>query len=234
MDRRRRLRDRRRCEKGFGCGRGRRSGANDWRRQSRRAHGGRHVSFAEGPFRQRRRNQQLPLTIVAKEGAIIRGIIAGDGGIRLEGPSAAESTSQPIALTGDATNTYKGPTTLARGVLRLAKSVDRLAIPGDLALGGSAPENRGDGVVWGADGQFAAKATITISGTQPAFLDIGRHRTKVAKLVLSKVSMIRTAEWRLACHTSAVGRWQAARGRRLQSAAAVAGRCRPGHRRCSR
>src|SRR5438132_8855763 len=39
-----------------------------------------------------------------------------------------------------------------------------LAIPGDIQLGGSAPENEGDGLVWGADGQLSLAAVVTLNG----------------------------------------------------------------------
>jgi hexosaminidase len=151
------------------------------------------LHLPKGEFTTAIETKNFALTLVAKEGANIRGLIAGSGSLRIEAPPAGETAERPVVMDGDTTNTYRGPTTLARGVLRLAKSTGRVAIPGDLSFGGSAPENRGDRVVWAADGQISAKATITVSGTQPALLDLGPHHANVASVVLSKTGMIRTA-----------------------------------------
>ena len=65
--------------------------------------------------------------------------------MRIEG--AADH--QPLEISGTQTNSYQGATTLAHGVLKLNKPGNATAIPGNLTLGGSAAENKGDGVIWG-------------------------------------------------------------------------------------
>jgi hypothetical protein len=106
----------------------------------------------------------------------------------------AAANRQPLTISGRATNSYQGETVLTRGVLKLNKPLGALAIPGNLALGGSAPENLHDGVIWLADGQLAPTATITLQGTQPSFLDLNGHSTKLSKVILSNAAQIRTGE----------------------------------------
>jgi autotransporter-associated beta strand protein len=96
-------------------------------------------------------------------------------------------------LSGNATNTYKGSTTLARGTLRLAKPEGRIAIPGNLVLGDGASESGEVRLVWEADGQVGPTTTITVEGTRPITLDLGKHKTKLAKLAISKSTIIQTA-----------------------------------------
>jgi hypothetical protein len=132
----------------------------------------------------------FPLTLVAGgRGSRFSGFLTGNGPVRIE---AAEG--QPLEMAGSPSNAYRGPTTLARGVLKLNKPGNALAIPGDLMLGGSAPENKGDAVVWGADGQIPASAAVTLEGSQPSFLDLGGHKVVLGRVLLSKAAIVRTGQ----------------------------------------
>ena len=77
-------------------------------------------------------------------------------------------------------------------MLKLSKPANATAIPGDLTLGGSAAENKDDGVIWGEDGQLQPTAVVTLQGSQPSFLDLNGHKVTLSKLVLSKAAKIRT------------------------------------------
>jgi len=79
-------------------------------------------------------------------------------------------------------------------VLRLSKPNQVTAIPGNLTLGGSAAENKGDGVIWGADGQLLPSAVVTLQGSQPSFLDLNGRRVTLGKVVLSRAAQIRTGK----------------------------------------
>jgi hypothetical protein len=81
-----------------------------------------------------------------------------------------------------------------RGVVKLNKPSKARAIPGDLTLGGSAPENKGDGILWGADGQLSPLVVVTLQGNQPSFLDLNGHKVALSKVVLSEVAQIRTGQ----------------------------------------
>ena len=94
-------------------------------------------------------------------------------------------------MSGAHTNSYQGATTLARGVLKLNKPGNATAIPGNLTLGGSAAENKGDGVIWGADGQLLPSAVVTLQGSQPSFLDLNGHKAALSKVELSRAALIR-------------------------------------------
>src|SRR5205085_2151183 len=100
-----------------------------------------------------------------------------NGGVRIE----AAADHQPFELAGTHTNSYQGATTLTRGVLKLNKPGHVTAIPGNLTLGGSAPENKGNGVIWAADGQLSPSAVVTVQGTQPSFLDLDGHKVMLGK-----------------------------------------------------
>jgi hexosaminidase len=129
----------------------------------------------------------FPLTLVAGGGkSRFSGLLTGAGSVRVEA-----AAGQTLEISGPASNSYKGATTLARGVLKLSKSGDAIAVPGHLQLGGSAPENKGDAVVWSADGQIAASAVVTLEGTQPSFLDLNGHKAALNKVLLSKAAVIR-------------------------------------------
>ncbi len=133
-----------------------------------------------------------PLTLRSGDAAArYSGFITGRGSVRIDA-AAALASRPPLEFAGASANTYKGPTVLIRGVLRLNKSGGAPAIPADLTLGGSAPENRGDGVIWAADGQVASLAVVTLAGDQPSFLDLAGHKAAVAKVVMSRAGVIRT------------------------------------------
>jgi hexosaminidase len=138
------------------------------------------VHVATGPF---------PLTLLAGGGSPrYTGMIAGKGLLRIEAPA----DHQPFEIAGAQANTYRGATTLARGVLRLSKPGNVTAVPGDLTLGGSAAGNRGDGVIWGADGQLPASAAVTLQGDQPSFLDLNGRKVALARVELSRAAVVRT------------------------------------------
>jgi hexosaminidase len=131
--------------------------------------------------------RDFPLTLAAASASRLNGVLTGNGAVRIEAPA----DHQPLEFSGTQTNSYRGATTLARGVLRLNKPAGVTAIPGDLTLGGSAPENKGDGVIWAADGQLPSSAVVTLQGNQPSSLDLNGHKVELGKVVLSDVGMIR-------------------------------------------
>jgi hypothetical protein len=130
----------------------------------------------------------FPLTL-SSDGEAVRygGFITGNGPLRIE-------ARQPLEITNTSANSYRGPTVLVRGVLKLSKPGGAIAVPGNLDLGGSAPENKGDGVIWGADGQLSPSSVVTLAGNQPSFLDLAGHKAAIAKVVMSKAGTIRTGE----------------------------------------
>jgi Glycosyl hydrolase family 20, catalytic domain/Glycosyl hydrolase family 20, domain 2 len=133
----------------------------------------------------------FPLMLVANGGKRrFNGLITGNGSVRIEG--AADH--QPFEISGTHTNSYRGATTLSRGVLKLSKPGTVTAIPGDLTLGGSAVENKGDGVIWGADGQLLPSASVTLQGDQLSFLDVNGHKVALSKVKLSRAALIRTGQ----------------------------------------
>jgi hypothetical protein len=130
----------------------------------------------------------FPLTLSSDNAkASYSGFITGNGPVRIE-------ASEPLEITGASANSYRGATVLARGVLKLTKSGGAMAIPGNLTLGGSAPHNKGDGVIWGADGQLSPSAVVTLTGNQPSFLDLAGHKVESARIVMSKAGTINTGE----------------------------------------
>jgi hexosaminidase len=134
---------------------------------------------------------EFPLTLVATAGKRrYGGMIAGNGAVRIE----AAADHQPFEISGSPTSSYRGATTLVRGVLTLSKPGHATAIPGDLTLGGSAAENRGDGVIWGADGQLLPSAAVTLQGNQPSFLDLNGHKVVLGKVTLSGAALVRTGQ----------------------------------------
>jgi Glycosyl hydrolase family 20, catalytic domain/Glycosyl hydrolase family 20, domain 2 len=131
---------------------------------------------------------EFPLTLVANSGkSRYSGLITGNGAVRIE----AAADHQPFEFSGTHTNSYQGATTLARGVLKLNKPENVTAIPGNLTLGGSAAENKDDGVTWGADGQLLPSAVVTLQGSQPSFLDLNGRKVALSKVVLSSAALIR-------------------------------------------
>jgi hypothetical protein len=130
----------------------------------------------------------FPLTLKSSgKEARFSGFISGNGSLRIEA-----SERSPVEISGLASNAFKGTATLAHGVLRLHKTANAIAIPHDLILGGSAPENKGDAVIWEADGQIAPSATITMLGSEPSALQLNGHKVEFAKLLLSKAARIET------------------------------------------
>jgi hypothetical protein len=130
----------------------------------------------------------FPLTLVAG-GANTRfsGSITGDGSVRIEAPA----DHRPLEISGTHASSYRGATTLARGVLKLSRPGAARAIPGELTLGGSAAGNKGDGVVCGADDPFLPSAVVTLQGAQPSFLDVNGHKVTLGKVVLSRAAAVR-------------------------------------------
>src|SRR5262249_54784891 len=113
------------------------------------------------------------------------GFVTGNGSLRVEA-----TKDSPLTLSGPASNGFKGTTTLAHGILRLRKPANAIAIPHELILGGSAPKNKGDAVVWEADGQIAPSATVTMQGSEPSLLQLNGYKAEIAKLLLSKAARI--------------------------------------------
>jgi hypothetical protein len=128
-----------------------------------------------------------PLTLV-HGGADVQfnGFVTGNGSLRIQAAGKL-----PLLISGNSSNSYKGETTLVRGVLKLGKQTNAIAIPGNLTLGGSAADNKDDAVIWEADGQIASNSIVTLQGTQPAYLDLSGHKTSFRNLLLSKSAQIR-------------------------------------------
>jgi hypothetical protein len=130
----------------------------------------------------------FPLTMVPGDGKVrFSGLITGNGSLSVEA-----ATGRALELSGAPSNSFKGTTTLVRGVLKLNKPTNAIAIPGNLAIGGSAVENKGDAVIWEADGQISSSAVVTLQGSQSSYLDLNGHKVAFGKLLLSKASIIRT------------------------------------------
>lgn len=130
-----------------------------------------------------------PLTLAPGGSARFDGVVTGRGSVVIAVPSG-----QTLEIGGASSNSYQGTTTLSRGVLKLNKTSQAIAISGDLKLGGSAAENQGDTVVWCADGQVAPSAIVTLEGSQPSYLDLNGHRAVLSKVVLSRAGKIRTGQ----------------------------------------
>jgi hypothetical protein len=132
----------------------------------------------------------FPLTVIANGKVHWTGMLAGGGSVRIE----AAADHQPFEFAGPHTNSYAGSTTLTRGLLKLCKPHGAMAVPGNLILGGSAAENNGDGVMWGADGQIPPTAVVTLQGAQPSYLDLDGHKAMLGKVSLSPAARIRTGK----------------------------------------
>jgi hypothetical protein len=137
----------------------------------------------------------FPLTLTSS-GVAVRysGFVTGTGPLRIEAGAAGQATREPLEIAGRSSNSYRGPTVLVRGILKLSKQGGALAIAGNLQVGGSAPENKGDGVIWGADGQLSMSSVVTLAGNQPSFLDLAGHKVALARVMMSKAGTIRTGE----------------------------------------
>src|SRR5262249_47540191 len=115
------------------------------------------------------------------------GFITGNGSLRIDA-----TREQPLEIAGAPCNSFKGTTTLVRGVLKLGKPAGAVAIPGHLVLGGSDAANNGDAVLSEADGQLTASAVVSLEGSQPSYLDLNGHQAAFGKLMLSKPAAVRT------------------------------------------
>jgi hexosaminidase len=120
--------------------------------------------------------------------------ITGGGPVRIDAAAQNRAERFPLEIASQSANSYRGATYLVRGVLKLSNPGGEVAIPGDLDLGGWAPDNAGDGVIWGADAQIAPRSIVTISGSQPSFLDLAGRKTAFAKLVMSLAATVRTGD----------------------------------------
>jgi hypothetical protein len=122
------------------------------------------------------------------------GFITGTGSVTFSASADPQSPSkQALELSGPAASSYKGPTVLTRGILKLNKPAGVLAIPGNLLVGGSTAANAGDTVLLAGDGQIAPAATVTLDGkAQPCYLDLAGHQTSVAKVLADGQAKIRT------------------------------------------
>ena len=130
----------------------------------------------------------FPLTLIAGGGNVrFAGFITGNGSLQIKA-----SRERPLEISGASSNSYKGTTTLVRGLLKLNKPANAIAIPGNLVLGGPAAENKGDAVIWEADGQVAPFAVVTLQGSQASYLDLNGHKAVFGKLLLSKAAGVRT------------------------------------------
>ncbi|MCY2930865.1 MAG: hypothetical protein NTV86_15515, partial [Planctomycetota bacterium] len=135
----------------------------------------------------------LTLSATGEKPTAYSGFITGNGGVTFAAAGDKPGPRQPLEITGPAPSSYKGQTVLARGVVKLNKPAGVIAVPGGLAVGGSSPANAGDGVILGADGQFAPGAAVSLNGkAQPCFLDLAGHKTVLAKLTLEGQATIRT------------------------------------------
>jgi len=133
-----------------------------------------------------------PVTLVTDSGIggtsafTISGPISGAGGL-------VKLVSSAITLTGSASNTYTGTTTLGgTGRLILAKADGAIAIPGDLNLSSTAFNGNNSGIVLAASEQIANTAVVTwtsanqAGGAQsPSYLRLNGFTETVAGLQAS-------------------------------------------------
>ncbi len=122
------------------------------------------------------------------------GFITGSGGVTYSASTNEQAPSkQPLALTGNSMSSYKGPTILTRGVLKLSKPPGVISIPGDLFIGGASAANAGDTVVLSSAGQISPSASVTLNGkAQPCFLDLADQKTELANVRVEGKAKIRT------------------------------------------
>ena len=134
---------------------------------------------------------EFALTISASgdKPLVYSGLITGNGGVTFAAADGQSATGHAFEIAGTTPNFQKGSTVLACGVLKLNKPTGMTAIPGNLQVGG----NAGDTVLLAADGQFGPAAVLTLNGkTQPCFLDLGGHKTSLARMVIDGQARIRT------------------------------------------
>ena len=107
----------------------------------------------------------FPLTLVASGGkARFSGFITGNGPLRIEAaqePAVGNLRRVQQLLPGD--------TTLVRGVLKLSKPASAIAISGRSGPWWLGAGEQGDGVIWGADGQIAPSAVVTLRAVSLRF-----------------------------------------------------------------
>jgi Glycosyl hydrolase family 20, catalytic domain/Glycosyl hydrolase family 20, domain 2 len=136
------------------------------------------------------------LTLVAPvdKPATYSGFITGSGGVTFAASADDPAPSMhALELVGPTASSYKGPTVLTRGILKLNKPAWVIAIPGDLLVGGATAANADDTVILAGDGQLAPTATVTLNGkAQPCFLDLAGHQTTLAKVLVEGRAKIRT------------------------------------------
>jgi len=132
----------------------------------------------------------LTLCATGDKPTLYSGFIMGNGSVTFTATASDSATArQPLEITGPAPSSYKGPTVLTRGVLKLNKPAGVIAIPGNLMVGGAA----GDTVILANDGQIVPTATVTLNGkTQPCSLDLAGHKVVLAKLLLDGRAKILT------------------------------------------
>ena len=132
----------------------------------------------------------FPLTLISGGSkAGFGGFLTGNVALRIE-----STVDHPLEISGLPSNSFKGITALAHGVLKLNKPANAIAIPGNLVMGGSALENKADAVIWMADGQIAPSAVVTLQGNQSSYLDLNGHKVVISKLQLSKAGRVRTGQ----------------------------------------
>jgi len=136
----------------------------------------------------------LTFAAPADKPMIYSGFVSGNGSVTYTTARNERVAARPtMEITGASSNTYRGTTTLSSGVLKLNKPSGAVALPGALLVGGNAPTNAGDTVLLAADGQFGPAAVLTLNGkTQPCFLDLGGHKTSLARMVIDGQARIRT------------------------------------------
>jgi hypothetical protein len=122
------------------------------------------------------------------------GFITGNGAVTFDAAAGGQvSSRQPLKITGPSASSYKGPTVLSRGVLKLNKPAGVTAIPGNLFVGGSDTVNAGDAVILADNGQISPAAVVTLNGkVQPCSLDLAGHKLALAKVIIDGQAKIRT------------------------------------------
>jgi len=92
---------------------------------------------------------------------IFSGVISGEGRFDWDGGGTAHWQTVPSFLTGKKANTFRGPLTILRGTLALAKPAGVTAVPYDLVLGGGTNQAI---VRLDAPQQIADTAAVRITG----------------------------------------------------------------------
>jgi autotransporter-associated beta strand protein len=118
------------------------------------------------------------------------GIISGNGSVILKSGSYNSSccSKEPLILSGASANTYKGMTTIAKGVVELRKNADVLAIPGDLTI---LQQGNNDELRWGASYQMSKTATLLMNSSL-GVLNLNGYSEKIGTLKMIKNSKLLT------------------------------------------